>query len=92
MQLVKKIWRWSCKEQFATIVIPGDKREEPLFPSKGVIGEIKMPSILRTTPAPTVQGAAWQVACSVSNPWNGRASQSAISGKKFSALHEVTQQ
>jgi hypothetical protein len=29
--------------------------------------------------------AAWQVACPASNSWNGRASQSAIGGKKFSA-------
>jgi hypothetical protein len=57
MRLVKKIWRCSCKGQFATIVIPGAKSEEALVPSQGVIGEIKMASILRTTPGPTDQPA-----------------------------------
>ena len=83
MQSVKKIWRWSCKGQFATIVTPGAKSEETLVPSQSVIGEIKMASILRTTPAPTVRPAA--CVASASNSWNGRASQSAIGGKKFSA-------
>jgi hypothetical protein len=58
MHSVKKIWRWSCKGQFAT---PGAKSEEPLFPSKGVIGEIKMASILQT-PCPDTPTCGLQVA------------------------------
>jgi hypothetical protein len=46
MQSVKKIWRWSCKGQFATIAGLGAKKEETLIPSQDAIGEIKMVSIL----------------------------------------------
>jgi hypothetical protein len=86
MHSVKKIWRWSCKGQFATIVIPGAKSEEPLFPSKGVIGEMKDGAHLANDACPdSPTRAAWQVACPASNSWNGRASQGAIGRKKFSA-------
>jgi hypothetical protein len=64
MQLVKKIWRWSCKGQFATTVIPGVKSEETFVPSQGAIGEIKMASTLRTTPCPESPTRGLQVAAS----------------------------
>jgi hypothetical protein len=63
MQSVKKIWRWSCKGQFATIVTPGVKSEQTLVPSQSVISEIKMASILRTTPCPESPTRGLRVAC-----------------------------
>ena len=51
------------QRQFATIVTPSAKSEEPPFPCKGVIGEIKMVIISRTTPCSNIPIHGLRVAC-----------------------------
>jgi hypothetical protein len=63
MHSVKKIWRWRCKGQFCALVTPTAKSEVILVPSQGVISEIKMASILRTTPCPESPTRGLRVAC-----------------------------
>ena len=92
MHSVRNIWRWSCQGRFAALVTPSAKSEGTLVASQVVIGEIKMASILRMTPAPTVRPRpAGRLLASDS--WNRRAQSKCDRWKKVQrGLYEVTQQ
>ena len=72
---------------------PSAKSEEILVPSQGVIGEIKMASILRTTPCPDSPTRGLQVACRRLTPGIEERQSKCDRWKKVRrGLYEVSQQ